>query len=373
MAQKRQTPTARSGKNISSQTKPSSKKRRTKAQTKKQIGRVIRGLALIIIGIFLLLCLAVGDVGMVGNAVKHALMGVLGFAAYVIPFFFMYFGVLFMLREKRRRINLKAVIAVFIVLLLPALVHIFTPYTELSGTFSQLVPQYYESGKLGLSGGVVGGTIAGIIMPLLGFMGSFIVLLILMIVLVMILTNTTPFSIYEYFKKRREKKLARDREELEEERRIEQMREERDAIKEQKAALAAAKKAQKRKKTNIDVPLDDYKFTPISDEMQEQIKRERRATATAHKVTNLSTTEFDAKVQEYSRRAAEEKKRQVMEQEMAAKETEHATAAAAHTATTSRDFSFHARMQATIRPAAADARLPVEYKMPGMVMAVKTA
>ncbi|MBR2743561.1 MAG: DNA translocase FtsK [Clostridia bacterium] len=334
----------------SSGTSSASKKRTTKKnkdQTKQLAMRALRGVLLIIIGAFILLCLFIDSMGAVGSTIKTVLMGITGGAAYTIPFFLIYSGILLIMRETHKGIRVKTVAFIIIVCMLAAFIHNFTPYSELTGTFGERAAAYYASGGRGISGGFIGGIISGeIFMPLLGKTGSVIVVVIILIVALMLLTNVTPVTIYKFIKQRGEKKAIRDREDMEIIKRREAEKKERETKAEIRRREEAAVRPQRpqpqarifhRKQTKrpqIDIGLeDDYKFTPLSDEMVEAVKRDRNVGGEEkpkHKFTNLSTEEFDAKVAEFSKKAAEAKKIEAMESELAAREAQSELEAAAH-------------------------------------------
>lgn len=319
-----------------SKKRPPAKKKQPKEQTQKLVMRALRGILLILIGIFLLLCITVDSMGTVGAGIKTGIMGTVGAAAYTVPFFVIYFGVLLVMRETYRGVRVKTVASIAIVLLLAALIHSFTLYVELEGTFGEIISMYFDSGSAGLSGGVTGGVISGLLIPLIGKIGSAIVIIVLLVVMLMILTNTTPVAVYKFFKQRGEKKAIRDREDMEELKRREMVKREREIERERKQQQADSSRreaANKRanKKAKIDIKLDDtYKFTPISNEMVEAAKKERNIGEKPEgKITGISNEEFEAKVAEFSRKAAEAKKAEAMEQELAAQEAQKAVADAA--------------------------------------------
>ncbi|MBQ3379692.1 MAG: DNA translocase FtsK [Clostridia bacterium] len=349
-------PSSRSPKRPQAQKSSSSKKRRTtrnKDQTNKLVMRALKGILLILIGAFVLLCLFVDSMGSVGGAIRSVLMGITGGAGYTVPFFLIYFGILLVMRETHKGIRVKTVAAIIIVCMLAAFIHTFTPYASLTGTFAENVSAYYVSGGRGISGGFLGGVISGVLLPLLGKTGSVIILIIVLIIALMILTGVTPVSVYKFLKQRGEKKAIRDREDVEILKRREAEKVEREAKNEIRRREAAAVRPQRpqpqprifhRKqpqgKPQIDIKLEDtYKFTPISDEMVAAVKRDRNIgeaegsgenAKPKHKFTNLSTEEFDAKVAQFSKKAAQAKKLEAIEGEIAAQEMQSELEAAAH-------------------------------------------
>ncbi len=334
---------------------PSPRKRKpaqNKEQTNKQVKRAFKGILIMLIGVFILLCLFIDSMGAVGSTIKTVLMGITGGAAYTVPFFLIYFGILLVMRETHKGIRVKTAMAIIIICMLAAFIHTFTPYSELTGTFGENVAAFYASGGRGISGGFIGGVITMILMPLLGKTGSVIVIIVVLIVALMILTGATPLAIYKFFKQRGEKKAIRDREDVELLKRREAEKKEREAQNEIRRREEAAVRPlrpqpqprifhrKQPQRPRIDIELeDDYKFTPISDEMVEAAKRDRdmgespevvKGAKPKHKFTNLSTEEFDAKVAEFSKKAAEAKKLEAIEGEMAAREAQSELEAAAH-------------------------------------------
>lgn len=157
--------------------------------------------------------------GKVGEAINSVTFGLIGFLAYLLPFF-LFFGVAFYIANRGNKTAIgKLVCADLLVIVLSALIHlIFFDYN----TEAKITDYYTSSADAKNGGGIVGGVVCRLLHPLFGTVGSYIVLLALMIIFLMFITGKTLFAYLgrkahafsqESIELMRERKLQREEEE----------------------------------------------------------------------------------------------------------------------------------------------------------------
>ena len=160
---------------------------------KKRIKDEIIAIVIIAVGLFLVFSLLTGTTGAVGVAVKAFLGGLLGWVAYILPFFLIFYGVLVFAR-KTSLITLGSLISVIIMfVLLTCLIANFKVPLKGSASydFSMSLKSIYAMGTEG--GGIVGVYAGGFIKNLIGEMGLYLVSALGIIICLMFILNT-PLS-----------------------------------------------------------------------------------------------------------------------------------------------------------------------------------
>jgi len=184
-----------------------------KLKRRKTILDEVIALAILALGIFLVLSMFTETTGVVGKAVKTGLSIAFGTAAYVMPIFFILYGIL-VFAQKTSYLTLKTLICIVVFFVF----------------LSTLLAQFEK-----LDGGWVGDNLNGLINAGLGATGLWIICLVGMLVTLVFLIDT-PLS--ELFDNLKFKAKARA-----------QVKEEQIQMKlEEKAAAEAAKKAEEEKK-----------------------------------------------------------------------------------------------------------------------------
>ncbi len=160
--------------------------------------------------------------GTVGELINQVTFGLFGVLAYVIPFF-LFFGVAFYLANrlsnKRYIIKLGAFVGLFVIL--AAMLQLaLGASTEL-----KLMEYYQISAKDKSGGGLLGGFLCWIFIPLFGKVGSYVILIGIALFLIMILTGKAIFALLAEISGREVEKQKENYKNYVEERRV--IREER--------------------------------------------------------------------------------------------------------------------------------------------------
>ncbi len=160
---------------------------------KKRIKDEIIAIVIIAVGLFLVFSLLTGTTGAVGVAVKAFLGGLLGWVAYILPFFLIVYGVLVFAR-KTSLVTVGSLIEVIVLfVLLTCLIANFKVPLKGSASydFSMSLKSIYAMGTEG--GGIVGVYAGGFIKNLIGEMGLYLVSALGIIICLMFILNT-PLS-----------------------------------------------------------------------------------------------------------------------------------------------------------------------------------
>ena len=254
---------------------------------KKRIKDEIIAIVIIAVGLFLVFSLLTGTTGAVGVAVKTFLGGLLGWVAYVLPFFLIVYGVLVFAR-KTSLVTLGSLIAAIVLfVLLTCLIANFKP--PLKGTasydFSMSIKDIYAMGTEG--GGIVGVYAGGFLKNLIGEMGLYLVSAIGIIICLMFILNT-PLStlvdnarLHAKARKQAREEARAEREELEE---IERQRNEEVA----RIKAEEDKKKQEQEKARAAAALTSIASKPAQREVQQKVD-----TDSLPKLDMNSITQFD--------------------------------------------------------------------------------
>jgi len=130
--------------------------------------------------------------GKVGEVINRVTFGLFGVLAYLIPFF-LFFGIAFYLANKKenKRYIVKLAASVGLFAVIAAMLQlVFGKTTDVK------VMEYYKlcaDGKSG--GGLLGGAICQLLVPLFGKVGSYVVLIALALVCIMVLTGKALFAL----------------------------------------------------------------------------------------------------------------------------------------------------------------------------------
>ncbi|MCR5010333.1 MAG: DNA translocase FtsK [Clostridia bacterium] len=160
---------------------------------KKRIKDEIIAIVIIAVGLFLVFSLLTGTTGAVGVAVKAFLGGLLGWVAYILPFFLIVYGVLVFAR-KTSLVTVGSLIEMIVLfVLLTCLIANFKVPLKGSASydFSMSLKSIYAMGTEG--GGIVGVYAGGFIKNLIGEMGLYLVSALGIIICLMFILNT-PLS-----------------------------------------------------------------------------------------------------------------------------------------------------------------------------------
>ena len=239
-------------------TKEEKEKQRRAAELKeealrkrKRVRDEITAVIIMAVGLFLVISMFTSTTGAVGAAVKAFLGGLLGWVAYILPFFLIVYGVLVFL-QKTSYFTVSSVIAciVLFILLTCFVASIKEPLKSIVPyDFSKSVKEIYDMGVGG--GGIIGVYVGGLIKNFIGQVGLIIVCIAGVIIALLLILNTPLSSLIDNAKMRRKAHQAAKEEsrskKLEQEG-LEIERREQERIEKEKARAEAERKAREEEK-----------------------------------------------------------------------------------------------------------------------------
>ena len=130
--------------------------------------------------------------GKVGEVINQVTFGLFGVLAYIIPFF-LFFGIAFYLanKEENKRYIIKLVASIGLFAVVAAVIQLVFGNT----TDVELLEYYKNCAANKAGGGLLGGVLCWILIPLFGKVGSYVVLIALALLCIMILTGKALFAI----------------------------------------------------------------------------------------------------------------------------------------------------------------------------------
>lgn len=198
--------------------------RSAKASESKVNGRVkdeIVAILIIALGVFLAIAFHTQVAGEVGAALSGFFKGLFGFAAFILPYYFIVYGVL-LFAKKTIHTGTKSVVLLLIIFLMISLINsgrFITDAVISEGLFNMAV--HYNNGMVLDDGGLFGMVAGKLIVKLIGIPGLYILSSVVIIICVLLLMNTPVSRFLERAKERKEARAV-----SKEERRIEREKEE---------------------------------------------------------------------------------------------------------------------------------------------------
>ena len=181
----------------------------------------IVAILIIALGIFLAIAFHTQVAGAVGIALSEVFKGLFGFAAYILPYYFIVYGIL-LFAKKTIHTGTKSVILLLIIFFMISLINSGRFITdEIISDGLLNVAVHYNNGMVLDDGGVFGMVLGKILVKFIGIAGLYIVASVAIIICLLLLMDT-PIS--RFFEKAKERKEARAI--SKEERRIEKEKEE---------------------------------------------------------------------------------------------------------------------------------------------------
>ncbi|MFR0902135.1 MAG: DNA translocase FtsK 4TM domain-containing protein [Anaerovoracaceae bacterium] len=164
----------------------------------------------IALGVFLVIAIFTGGAGQFGELVGNFFKGVLGFVAYVLPFYLILFGILLFARQTTS-ISVKTILLAFLVLDAMTINSVrFIDAEKISVSFSAL-KGFYETGVTLKSGGLLGMFLGSLLVKWLGVSGCLIFTVVVTLISLLLIINT-PVSRFlrKIGEKREEKRLIKE-------------------------------------------------------------------------------------------------------------------------------------------------------------------
>lgn len=177
----------------------------------------IWALIAIAIGIFLIVATITGGAGQFGKMVGDALKGVLGFVAYILPFYIIIYGILLFAR-KTVHISLKSGLLILTILVMLTIINAIRFIDPEKITLGwETMKDFYDSGVKLESGGFLGMLLASLLIRWFGVAGCWIFSGCVLLIAALLLINT-PVSrfVAKIGEKREERRLIRENAHLDE-------------------------------------------------------------------------------------------------------------------------------------------------------------
>ncbi len=260
-----------------------------------------------VIAAFLLICILLRDVfmmkgdanllGPVGEGIHMVFFGLLGWGAFLVPFVFIYLGIMWRKLVDRHRVVLKLLLASFIVLSVSAFAQVCVSDATYPGF------QLWSYGAELVGGGLIGGSLGWLCYAGLKIVGSALLLWALILVLVCLLVDATPRNIWlwvRYKNKIRKERIERDRAryaEEQEQKRLEreQKLSEEDSFEEPRRKLSARRRDALEAEVAPDIPEDLEDATIVGESKKEFVEDVFDAPADTVEPTPEPAPEADVK------------------------------------------------------------------------------
>ncbi len=165
----------------------------------------IVSIVLIAVGIFLIIGFQTSAAGSIGMALSQFFKGLFGFAAYILPYYFIIYGVLLFMR-KTIHVGLKSAVLLMIIFLMISLINSgrFIDEAVLNQKFWN-ADVYYNNGMILDDGGLFGMMAGKVIVMLIGIPGLYIFSTVVIIICLLLVMNTPVSRCFERARENREK------------------------------------------------------------------------------------------------------------------------------------------------------------------------
>ncbi len=223
-------------------------KREAALRKKKKVRDEIIAVIFIAIGLFLLISMFTSTTGAIGAAVKAFMGGLLGWVAFILPFFLIFYGVL-VFAQKTSLVTTKSAIAIvaLIVLLSCVIANFKAPLRGMEPyDFSMSIKDIFAMGTDG--GGIIGVYVGGFIKNLIGSIGLYIVGAAGVIIALLLILNTPLSVLLDNARMRRQARREQRRIDKEKIAELEEYERQQAEIAAQKEAEEAAKRAKEEEK-----------------------------------------------------------------------------------------------------------------------------
>ena len=168
----------------------------------------IVSLILVAVGIFLIVAFQTTAAGSIGLALSHFFKGLFGFAAYILPYYFIIYGVLLFMK-KTIHVGVKSAVLLLVIFLMISLINSgrFIDESILNQKFWNIAV-YYNNGMALFDGGAFGMMFGKLIVKLIGIPGLYIFSSVVIFICLMLLMNTPVSRFLEKAKVKKEKHKA---------------------------------------------------------------------------------------------------------------------------------------------------------------------
>ena len=189
--------------------------RKTDSRVKDEIVSII----LFAVGIFLIIAFQTSAAGALGMSLSHFFKGLFGFAAYILPYYFIIYGIL-LFKRKTIHVGIKSAVLLMIIFFMISLLNSgrFIDESILNENFWNAAV-YYNNGMALDDGGVFGMMAGKTIVMLIGKPGLYILSIVVIIICLLLLMNTPVSRFLEKAEERKTLYEEQRRERIEEKRR----------------------------------------------------------------------------------------------------------------------------------------------------------
>lgn len=172
--------------------KKNNKKTVTNIKQKSSLENEISSIILISISILVVLSLYSEATGFIGQIVRTTILSLFGFYGFVIPYIIIGTSIYYMIKQFDLSRKLKFIVLINASII--TMIHII--YLNNQGqSIIEALSSAIEFGKIGVGGGIVGGTISFISLTLLGQVGSYILIIVMVLISVLVLTDQSLFKL----------------------------------------------------------------------------------------------------------------------------------------------------------------------------------
>ncbi len=174
-------------------------------EAKAKIRDEITGIIIIAVGVFLIIALQTQAAGTVGEAIAGVMKGCFGFSAFLLPYYFILYGILLFL-HKTIHIGIKSIVYLVIIYFMMVLINAGRFTAEFAGREFVGLSRYYADGLTLNGGGVFG---MGVGVPLtswIGVPGLYIFSFVVLFILVLLLVNTPVSRFFENIKRMKQRR-----------------------------------------------------------------------------------------------------------------------------------------------------------------------
>ncbi|MGN0715252.1 MAG: DNA translocase FtsK 4TM domain-containing protein, partial [Anaerovoracaceae bacterium] len=180
----------RGNKNGDSKAKARVQEIQAERKADKRVMDEIWAIIAIAIGVFLIVATFTEGAGQFGEMIGNGLKGILGFIAYIFPFYIILYGVL-LFAKKTVHISLKSGALIFIILLMMTIMNSvrFIDVKAIELTW-QAMKAFYTTGVHLTSGGFVGMVSASFLIKWIGVAGCWIFAVVVTLIALLLLINT---------------------------------------------------------------------------------------------------------------------------------------------------------------------------------------
>lgn len=168
----------------------------------------IIAIIVIAVGIFLIIAFQTSVAGMVGKSLSEFFKGSFGFAAYILPYYVLLYGVL-LFANKTINAGFKSTILLLTIFFMISLIN---SARFINGSAPEFgfddISVYYSNGMVLDDGGAFGMMLGSIIVKLVGIPGLYILSLVVISICLLMVMNTPVSRFFERVKDRKEKHTA---------------------------------------------------------------------------------------------------------------------------------------------------------------------